>query len=140
MVLYHYDSNRILFMPMKNRSDAEAVRVYRELYQYLADRNCKPRLNIMDNEASAAVKWVIQQATSSYQLVEPNDHRLNAAERAISTFKNHFIAGLASVNPAFPLYLWDALLPQAELNLNLLRSSRTRPKLSAYAHLNGAFN
>jgi hypothetical protein len=59
----------------------------------------------MDNEASAAVKRVIKQTQAAYQLVEPNNHRVNAAERAIRTFKNHFMAGLSSVNPAFPLYL-----------------------------------
>jgi hypothetical protein len=65
-------------------------------------------------------------------------HRRNAAERAIRTFKNHFIAGLCSVDKHFPLHLWDKLLPQAELTLNLLRGSRINPKLSAHAQLHGA--
>jgi hypothetical protein len=55
-----------------------------------------------------------------YQLVLPNYHRRNAAERAIRTFKEHFVAGLSSVDPTFPLHLWDRLLPQAEITLNLL--------------------
>ena len=38
------------------------------------------------------------------------------------------------------MFLWDELLPQAELTLNLLRSSRVCPNISAYAHLNGIFN
>ena len=33
-----------------------------------------------------------------YQLVPPSNHRANNAERAIQTFKNHFIAGLCSVD------------------------------------------
>ena len=125
---------------MKNRSDAEAVRCYKEMYNFLKKRNCKPKLNIMDNEASRAVKNFITNENTKYQLVEPNNHRVNAAERAIRTFKNHFIAGLSSVDPKFPLYLWDDLLPQAEITLNMLRSSRTCPKLSAYAHLNRIFD
>ena len=55
-----------------------------------------------------------------FQLVPPGMHRRNAAERAIRTFKNHFIAGLCSVDKDLPLHLWDRLLPQAELTLNLL--------------------
>ena len=71
---------------MKNRSDTEAVHVYKEFYQCLVDHNCKPRLNIMDNEALAAVKRVLTQAKESYQIVEPNNHRVNTADRAIRTF------------------------------------------------------
>jgi hypothetical protein len=72
-----------------------------------------------------------------YQLVPPHSHRRNAAERAIRTFKKHFVTGLSSVDPAFPLHLWDRLLPQAEITLNLLRTSRLHPQLSAVAHFHG---
>jgi hypothetical protein len=65
-----------------------------------------------------------------YQLVPPHCHRRNAAERAIRTFKEHFVAGLSSVDPTFPLHLWDRLLPQAEIALNVLL-------LSAAAHFHG---
>jgi hypothetical protein len=41
------------------------------------------------------------------------------------------------VDPAFPIRLWDRLLPQAEITLNILRSSRLRPQLSAAAHYHG---
>jgi hypothetical protein len=33
--------------------------------------------------------------------------------------------------------LWDRLLPQAELTLNLLRTSRQHPQLSVTAHYHG---
>jgi hypothetical protein len=67
----------------------------------------------------------------------PRCHRRNAAERAIRTFKEHFVAGLSSVDPTFPLHLWDRLLPQAEITLNLLRTSRLHPHVSAAAHFHG---
>jgi hypothetical protein len=69
--------------------------------------------------------------------VPPHCHRRNAVERAIRTFKEHFVAGLSSVDPAFPLHLWDRLLPQAEITLNLLRTSRLHLQLSAAAHFHG---
>ena len=75
-----------------------------------------------------------------YQLVPPQIHRRNASECAVRTFKNHFIAGLASTDPNFPLSNWCRILPQAELTLNLLRASRLNPKLSAYAQLEGTFD
>jgi hypothetical protein len=72
-----------------------------------------------------------------YQLVPPHCHRRNAMERAIRTFKEHFVAGNYSVDPTFPLHLWDRLLPQPEITLNLLRTSRLHPQLSAAAHFHG---
>ncbi|KAL7483250.1 hypothetical protein ACHAW6_012033 [Cyclotella cf. meneghiniana] len=35
------------------------------------------------------------------------------------------------------MHLWDRLVPQAEMMLNLLRQSKVAPKVSAYAYLNG---
>jgi hypothetical protein len=73
----------------------------------------------------------------TYQLVPPHYHRRNAAERAIRTFKEHFGAGLASMDPDIPMHMWDRMLPHAEMSLNLLRTSRLHPQLSAAAHLHG---
>ena len=72
--------------------------------------------------------------------MEPHNHRVLAAERCIHTFKNHFIAGLATTDPDFPFYLWDKLLQQAEITINLLRNSRQHPKISAYTHMWGNFD
>jgi hypothetical protein len=73
----------------------------------------------------------------AYQLVPPYCHRCNAAERAIRTFKEHFVAGIFSVDPYFPMHLWNRLLPQAEITLNLLRTYYLHPQLSATAHYHG---
>jgi hypothetical protein len=72
-----------------------------------------------------------------YQLNPAGLHRHNWAERAIQTFKNHFITGLCSTHPDFPLNLWDQLLPQATLVLHLLSMSCVNPKLSGR---HGPFN
>jgi hypothetical protein len=47
------------------------------------------------------------------------------------------VAGLSSVDPSFPMHLWDIILPQAEITLNLLRTSRLHPQLSDAAHYHG---
>jgi hypothetical protein len=36
--------------------------------------------------------------------------------------------------------MWDRLLPQAIQTLNLLRTSRLHPHLSAYTHVHGLFD
>ena len=70
----------------------------------------------------------------------PGCHRRNAAEVAIRNFKAHFLSILAGTAEDFPLALWDRLLPQAEITLNLLRQSNANPKLSAYAYMCGPFD
>jgi hypothetical protein len=94
----------------------------------------KPKLQTISNEAYAALKNSLTVNDIAYQLVPPHCHRRNAAERAIRTFKEHFVAGFFLVNPDFPLHLLDRLLPQAEITLNLLRNSRLHPQLSAAVH------
>lgn len=140
MVVYDYDSNYIHAIPLRNRTDAEMLRGYDTAHATLTSHGLRPQLQILDNEASHALKSRIKANESSYQLVPPAVHRANAAERAIRTFKNHFIAGLSSVDPNFPLYLWDRLIEQALLTLNLMRTSRINPKLSAQAQLHGFFD
>jgi hypothetical protein len=107
----------------------------------LTKKGHKVDLQILDNEVSAAFKKAITETwQSAYQLVPPNVHRRNAAERAIRTFKAHFLAILAGVDIAFPPYLWDKLLPQAELTLNLLRQATLDPTVSAWEYFQGAFD
>ena len=79
---------------------------------------------ILDNECSEDLKAALNKQKLTYELAPPHMHRRNAAERAIRTFKNHFLAGLASCPPDFPISEWDRLIPQAQLTLNLLRNSR----------------
>ena len=67
-------------------------------------------------------------------------HKRNVAEKAIRTFKAHFLAILAGVAGNFPCHLWDFILPQVELMLNLPRQLNPNPKLSVWEHFNGAFN
>jgi len=74
------------------------------------------------------------------QVVEPHNHRINPAERAIHTFKDAFIAALATTDRDFPLQLWDKLAPQVQGTLNLLRASRINPNKSVYKALNGPYN
>jgi hypothetical protein len=137
MVCYIYDCKYVKVIPMKSRSASEWVKAYDAIHQELTVKGFKPKLQTLDNVASAALKNFFTVNDIDYQLVPPHCHRRNAAERAIRTFKEHFVAGLSSVYPDFPLYLWDILLPQAEIRLNLLRTSRLHPQLSAAAHFHG---
>ena len=74
------------------------------------------------------------------ELVPPGCHQRNAAEVAIHNFKTHFLSVLAGVAEDFPANLWDGLLTQTEITLNLLQKSNVTPNVSAYAHLSGPFD
>eukprot|EP00957_Ditylum_brightwellii_P017233 1298870-Ditylum_brightwellii.AAC.1 len=91
----------------------------------------------MGNEVSKALQKTITNKQITLQLAPPHIYHHNAAKRAIQTFKHHFIAGLCNVHPEFPLQLWNRLIYQACLTLNMLRLSRLNARISAETQLNG---
>ena len=131
MVMYDNDTNAILAEAMKSRTQDEMVRAQAHLHGMLTKRGFKPHVQILDNECPAKLEEYLRKQQVNFQLVPPHLHRTNAAERAIGTFKDHFIAGLASADPAFPMHLWCRMIPHATTTLNLLRPSRINPKVSA---------
>jgi hypothetical protein len=139
MVLYEYDGNAIIAEPIKNNKAAELLRSFQVMEQKLTSRGLTPKLMTLDNEASKLFKDYLHDQDIDFKLVPPYFHRRNAAERAIRSFKDHLIAGLCSTDKAFPVHLWDRLLPQAIIILNMLRTSRINPKISAATHLNGQY-
>ena len=102
MVAYVRDVNSILAEPMKNRAETTIVATYEKIYEALLQRGLKPVLQICDNECPSKFKKFLKKRDISLQLVPPYDHRTNPAEKAIDTFKSHFIAGLAGLPPQFP--------------------------------------
>ena len=77
----------------------------------LTKRGSKPEFQKLDNEISQPVKQYMKQNNITFQLVPTYIHQHKRAETTIQTFKDHFIAGLCTFNPNFPLYLWDKLIP-----------------------------
>ena len=124
MVMVDIDSSGILVEPLKSRKDAELTRAYRALMIRLQRAGIAPKKHVLDNEISEAMKNLIRdEYKMELELVPPGCHRRNAAEVAIRNFKSHFLSILAGVADDFPMQLWDRLLPQTEITLNLLRQS-----------------
>ncbi len=125
---------------MKNKSAGSMIKAYISLWKCLtATGVIQPKTHLLDNKASAELKAEINK-NCTIQLVPPNNHRQNLAERAIQTFKNHFKAILAGVDDSFPMQLWDKLLPQTVLTLNLLQQSTVAPTILAYQYIHGNFD
>eukprot|EP00804_Cyclotella_cryptica_P029536 CCRYP_020583-RA/>CCRYP_020583-RA protein AED:0.35 eAED:0.26 QI:0/-1/0/1/-1/1/1/0/1386 len=136
-IAYAYDLNYIFAIPIPNLRDETILKAFDEVFQTLKSKGFKPAFNVTDNQAAVPIKTYLNQEQTSWQFVEPNNHRVNAAERAIQTYKNHFISGLCTTDSDWPLQLWDNLTEQALITLNLLRTSRVDPTKSAYHQLHG---
>ena len=111
------------------------MRAYHVLVMRLKNAGILPRKHVLDNKVSSAMKdFIRKKYKMEMELVPPGCHRRNAAEVAIRNFKAHFLSVLAGVADDFPLTLWDRLLPQTEVTLNLLRQSNATPTVSAHAY------
>ncbi len=140
MVLYKIDGNYINSEPMKDNKDNSLIKVYNTLWARVTKSGkVKPTVHILDNDASALFKESIKK-NCDLQLVPLYTHRKNLAKCAIQTFKNHFIAILERLDPSFPMTLWDRLLPQTILTLNMLWQAKADPSVSAYQFMHGEFD
>ena len=116
-------------MPSKN--NAAMITAFTKILATLTARGYKPTPNVTDNNCSKMVETYIKSNKMDIHLVPPHNHHVNGAERAIATFKEHFIAGLATVDKNCHQQLWDEFLHQVQLTLNLLHFSCCEPSKSA---------
>ena len=123
LIVYHYESNAILGLPISGFDDNTVFAAYKTQFEFLESKGYKIKLNVMDNQCNRQIKKFLTDKDCELMLVEPHNHRVNAAERAIQTFKDHFISALATTDSEFPLQLWDRLTSQVETTLNLMRAS-----------------
>ena len=91
-VMYHYESNRILATPITGLTDTIIFDAYKQRFEMLKSKGIKVRMNVMDNQATKHIKKFLSKKECDIQLVEPNNKRLNAAERAIQTWKDSLIS------------------------------------------------
>jgi hypothetical protein len=139
-VLYHYESNAILATPIAGLDDISIFHAYKKYFEELTAKGFKPKLNVMDNQATKYIKKFLTENICKLQVVEPHNHWVNAADRVIQTFKVVFISALAKTDSNFPLQLWDRLTPQVQDTLNLLRALQIDQTKSAYEILNGPYD
>ena len=138
---YNCDSNHVFAEPMKNRKKASQIKAVTTIIKNLKAAGLRPTFHILENEVSTdLIAFLETDENITVQLAPDGCHHRNTAERAIRTFKNHFIAGLCTAHKNFPLNKWDSLLPQAVITLNLLRTSCINPKIFAHTLLNGLYN
>ena len=118
MITHQCDSNAILIAFFKLRKDSHRLLFYNKITTWI-----KTEVNSLISKAYTTKQYkktMTEVCKVDYQLVPPNFHRRNAVKRAIFAFKVHFLAILAGIAEDFPKNMWDILIPQIEINLNLL--------------------
>jgi hypothetical protein len=95
----------ILLAPIAGLEDISIFNAYKTKFEELAAKGFKPKLNVMDNQATKHIKNFLTENKCKLQLVETHNHRVNAAKHAIQTFKDAFIAVLVTTDSDFPLQL-----------------------------------
>ena len=144
LVMYHYDSNYIHAAALTDYSAAYYYRAYLEgiaIYTAAKPNNeFVPTYEIADNAMTQQFIRDLAKRNIQTQLVAPGNHRANNAERAIQTFKCHFISGLATCDPSLSISEAKQLTQQALITLNILRQSRLNPSISAYEEMHGQFD
>ena len=98
MIFYIYDANYVEGIPIKNRTENEFLRTYKETYAKLTNKGYRPKFHKIDNECLKAIEAFIDTKNTKLQFAPPVIHQQNAAERAVRTWKNQFILEL-------PVYL-----------------------------------
>jgi len=140
MIMLSEDANYIHVQPMKNRRAESEVAAQAAANTFFRSKGMTPHFMRLDNETSAELERYFINQSITVDYVAPHQHRANKAERAIRTFKNHFIAILSATDPDYPMSDWDLLLPQAEMTVNMLRGSKVNPFMSAYQQLHGKYD
>jgi hypothetical protein len=122
IIVYYYESNAILVLPISGLDNNTIVAAYKTQFEFLESKGHKIRLNVMDNQCIRQIKKILTKKDCNLMPVEPHNHHVNAAKRAIQTFKES----------EFPLQLWEKLTSQVKNKLNLMRASCINPNMLAY--------
>ncbi len=102
MILHHVHSNSSWSEAMQNQSGGELILACARVLAPMQRRGLIPKHQILNNQASAEYKAAIETSGMTYELVPPKEHQRNMAEKAIQTFKDHFVGSSAGAPPPCP--------------------------------------
>ncbi len=141
MVMDKIDSNTILVEPMTNCKNAKMIRANNPVLLWLKWAGIVPKKHVFNNEVSDNIKNHTHDTCKlDIELVPPGCHRRNAAKVAIHNFKPHFLSVLAGVADNFPPNLWDWVLPQTKIAIDLIWQSNATPNDLAYTYFSSPFD
>ena len=114
MIIHDIGVNSTWVEPMKKKTQVEMINERRRALLCMKLQGIVLLHQILDNEISQVYKYEIRKTGMTYQIVPPDNHCRNIDEKAIQTWKNHFVSVLSREAAMFPLQLWCQSIPQAE--------------------------
>ncbi len=117
---------------LPSRTETSLGAAFARTYQFFKNLGHQIQFQVLDNECPASLLRFFQQQHVKMQRVPPTQKRTNKAERAIQTFRRHFLLVLVGTHPNFPINQWHHLLPQTEMTLNMLHAWPDNMHISAY--------
>ena len=73
-------TNAILVKPIANVKNRSIFAANKEMFESLEAKGYKQKMNVMDNQATKYINKFFTKEECDLQLVEPHNHRINAAE------------------------------------------------------------
>jgi hypothetical protein len=117
---------------LPSRTEASLGAAFMRTHQFFRDHGHQILFQVLDNECAESLLRFFAQQRVTVDRVPPNQKRANKAERAIQTFRNHFLTILVGTHPNFPINQWHHLLPQTESTLNMMHAWPDNMTISAY--------
>ena len=97
-----------------------------------------PKKRVLINKCSAKMKAIIRKMCQ-LKILQSYCHRQTSLMLLLNISRRIFYSFLAGVDDYLPKFLWDKLLLQAELTVNLLQQANVNAKLSAHSYLCSPF-
>jgi hypothetical protein len=139
VVSYIFNTKVIQSVPIKNWSKEELLCANRKIYKRLPLRAFKPLLHKLNNKTSKDVEAFVAMEQTCIQYTPPDIHCMNPAERAIRTWKSHFLPGMVGLPKSFPIANWCCLTIQCNATLIMLCPCCQNPLLLSHKALKGSF-
>ena len=118
-VAYHPASGYIKAIAFKSKAEVSRMLEYMHTEMIRLGHNLDTVF--IDNEIDNDARAYFAGHSIRVNNVAPYNHRANPAERAIGTFKDHFISILSGRDPSCPLMYWNEAVQHAEHTINMLR-------------------
>ena len=137
MILHEIDVNSTWIESTKNKIEGEMILARRRALEQMKAQGLVTTHQVTENEISTEYRLEIKKTSMTYQIVPPDDHHCNLAEKSIQTWKVHFIGVMSRTAEIFPAHHWCQVIPQEEHQLLFLQKYNVNPKISVYAYVYG---
>ena len=78
----------------------------RRALERIKEQSIVSKHQVLGYRISAECRLEIKKASMNFQIVPPDDHRRNLAEKKIQTCKDHFIGVMSKTSEDFLDHLW----------------------------------